>query len=198
MLESLGHDVEPTHVAALDDPEFVETFLLVWAAGVGLRRRPLLARQAGSGDRRRTRSSLSRGRSPKPGAGASASDFLDARGSCRRSSRRVAQWYEGGFDLLLTPTIAEPPPLIGEFDSPPDNPLHGLFRAAELVPFTPPFNVTGQPAISLPLHWNDRGPAHRGAAGGALRARGRPPPGGGSARGGRTLGPPRRPAGVAD
>ena len=69
----------------------------------------------------------------------------------------MAGWWTEGHDLLLTPTIAEPPPPLGTFDSPPDNPLHGLFRAAELVPFTPPFNVTGQPAISLPLHWNDDG-----------------------------------------
>jgi amidase len=62
-----------------------------------------------------------------------------------------------GFDLLLTPTIAEPPPTLGQFDSPADNPLAGLFRAAGLVPFTPPFNVTGQPGISLPLHWNSDG-----------------------------------------
>jgi amidase len=46
---------------------------------------------------------------------------------------------------------------LGEFDSPKDNPLQGIFRAAALVPFTPPFNVTGQPAISLPLHTNDAG-----------------------------------------
>jgi amidase len=72
------------------------------------------------------------------------------------ATRKVAEWFTD-FDLLLTPTLAEPPPLLGEFDSPPDNPLHGLFRAAALVPFTPPFNVTGQPAISLPLHWNDAG-----------------------------------------
>jgi amidase len=35
--------------------------------------------------------------------------------------------------------------------------LQGLFRAAAFVPFTPPFNVSGQPAISLPLHWSDDG-----------------------------------------
>jgi amidase len=32
-----------------------------------------------------------------------------------------------------------------------------MFRAAQIVPYTMPFNVTGQPAISLPLHWNDAG-----------------------------------------
>jgi amidase len=69
----------------------------------------------------------------------------------------MAAWWQGGFDVLVTPTIAEPPPKLGEFDSPPDNPMQGLFRAAGLVPYTPAFNVTGQPAVSVPLHWNDAG-----------------------------------------
>ena len=47
--------------------------------------------------------------------------------------------------------------MLGQFDSPVDNPLAGLFRAGALVPFTPQFNVTGQPAISLPLSWNSDG-----------------------------------------
>ena len=72
-----------------------------------------------------------------------------------RTTRLVAEWWEPpdgsrGFDLLLTPTLAEPPVLLGTFDSPPENPLAGLMRAASFTPFTPPFNVTGQPAISLP------------------------------------------------
>ena len=91
------------------------------------------------------------------GRAATAADFLDARAKMQATGRGVAGWYEEGFDLLLTPTLAEPPPPLGSFDSPADNPLHGLFRAAALVPFTPPFNVTGQPAVSLPLHWNADG-----------------------------------------
>ena len=89
------------------------------------------------------------------GRSGSAADWLSAREWLQLNAREVAGWWSEGHDLLLTPTIAEPPPPLGTFDSPPDNPLHGLFRAAELVPFTPPFNVTGQPAISLPLTEHD-------------------------------------------
>jgi amidase len=156
LLESIGHVVEPTHVTALDDPAFVETFLVVWAAGiaydVGHYWPEKLGRALGPDDVEPLTWAL-----VEAGRASSAADFLAAREKLQALSRRVAEWYETGFDLLLTPTLAQPPPLIGEFDSPADNPLHGLLRAAELVPFTPPFNVSGQPAISLPLYWNAQG-----------------------------------------
>ncbi len=156
VLESLGHHVEATHVAALDDAEFVEMFLLVWSSGaaydVDHHWSDRLGRALTADDVEPLTWALA-----DAGRVVSASDFLDARRKLQAFSRRVAQWYEEGFDLLITPTIAQPPPRIGEFDSGADNPLHGLFRAAELVPFTPPFNVTGQPAMSLPLAWNDHG-----------------------------------------
>jgi amidase len=156
LLEAQGHRVEPTHVDALDAPEFVEAFLLVWAAGIGADVDHYwagkLGRPIGQDEVEPLTWTL-----VEAARAANASDFLDAHRKLQAISRRVAQWYEGGFDLLLTPTLAEPPPLLGEFDSPPENPLHGLLRAAALVPFTPPFNVSGQPAISLPLHWNEDG-----------------------------------------
>ena len=46
-----------------------------------------------------------------------------------------------------------------------------MVRAAAFVPFTPPFNSSGQPAINLPLHWNRRRPADRRAAGRRATAR---------------------------
>jgi len=61
------------------------------------------------------------------------------------------------YDVWLTPTLGETPVPLGTFDSPPDNPLYGLFRAAEFVPFTPICNITGQPAMSVPLSWNADG-----------------------------------------
>ena len=66
-------------------------------------------------------------------------------------------WFASGYDLLMTPTLAEPPPRLGEMASDPDNPLQPIFRAAGVTPFTPLFNSTGQPAVSLPLYWNTDG-----------------------------------------
>ena len=74
------------------------------------------------------------------------------------SSRRFARWFvDGGFDLLLTPTLAEPPPKLGEMANDPSNPFGPIFRAATVTPFTPLANVTGQPAMSVPLWWNEAG-----------------------------------------
>ena len=73
----------------------------------------------------------------------------------------VARAFAGFFfehDVLLTPTLGEPPALLGSFESTPENPMAGLFRAAVYTPFTPIANVTGQPAMSVPLHWVGRLP----------------------------------------
>ena len=70
---------------------------------------------------------------------------------------RVVAMFMRDWDVWLTPVVAEPPPPLGTFDPTPDNPLAGFLRSAEFVPFTPIANVTGQPAMSVPLHWNAAG-----------------------------------------
>jgi amidase len=62
---------------------------------------------------------------------------------------RVPEWWSGGFDLLVTPTMQQPPPTIGSFSYDQQGAIFGLF--------TMPFSVTGQPAISLPLYWASDG-----------------------------------------
>jgi amidase len=67
-------------------------------------------------------------------------------------SRRVASWWErDDFDLLLTPTMAEPPPLLGEIAADGPEPDRALERLIPFGVFTAPFNVTGQPAATLPI-----------------------------------------------
>jgi len=87
----------------------------------------------------------------------SASDYLHAIEYLHAHTRQVAAWWAEGFDLLLTPTLPEPPPRLGEFDPAPDDPLRGFTRGGAFVAFTMPFNVIGQPAISLPLSWSADG-----------------------------------------
>jgi amidase len=74
----------------------------------------------------------------------------------QQMSRAVAHWMQD-YDLWLTPTLAEPPLKLGELDPTRDNPRAGFERAAKYVPFTPIQNATGQPAMSVPLYWNEAG-----------------------------------------
>ncbi len=73
----------------------------------------------------------------------------------QKVSRDIARFFLD-YDVWLTPTIGETPVPLGTFDSPPDNPLQGLLRSAQYVPFTPICNITGQPAMSVPLFWNSQ------------------------------------------
>ena len=66
-------------------------------------------------------------------------------------SRDLAAWWEDdGYDILVTPTVAAPPPEIGSIAANPGSEMAYL-------QYTPQFNVSGQPAMSLPMHWNDAG-----------------------------------------
>lgn len=86
------------------------------------------------------------------GATVSSDRFVAAVDGLMRSGRSIrTAWDETGYDLLLTPTCPEVPWMLGGFSAQPDNPLAAVMRAAELVPFASPFNISGQPAVSLPV-----------------------------------------------
>ena len=78
--------------------------------------------------------------------------LLDCIDEVHAYGRRLAAWWADGFDLLLTPTTAQPTPEIGWMTSTTEEPLRAYVRAAAYGAFTSPFNLSGQPAISLPLH----------------------------------------------
>ena len=72
-------------------------------------------------------------------------------------SGRIIRWWSD-FDLLLTPTTGEPPALIKELEVNPSDPYEiDVRRFARIRCFVRPFNVTGQPAISLPTHMTREG-----------------------------------------
>jgi amidase len=62
---------------------------------------------------------------------------------------RSPEWWAGGFDLLITPTMAQPPIKVGETDPEKRTAAFGLMNF--------PASLAGQPAVSLPLHWSSEG-----------------------------------------
>jgi amidase len=151
LLEGLGHVVEESHPAVLEDRGNAGRFMARWfvntlvsVIGIG----EIVGRELTAEDVEPLTWAF-----VEIGRATSAADFALAIAACARFTRGMAAWWDGGFDLLLTPTLGGPPPLVGEIMPPADNVLGTQDRMALLVPFTTHFNITGQPAISLPLWW---------------------------------------------
>lgn len=70
--------------------------------------------------------------------------------------RRILALFED-FDVYLTPVMGMPPPPIGWIDPVKLEPREVNRRQAQAFPFTPPFNVSGQPSMSVPLAWSAQG-----------------------------------------
>ena len=68
-----------------------------------------------------------------------------------REVRRIARFFEA-VDVLVTPTLAKPPVLLGTLSTQTMDPDEFQAAMNALCPFTSAFNATGQPAITLPLH----------------------------------------------
>ncbi len=82
----------------------------------------------------------------------SAAEYILNLQSLQRQSRRIAGFFER-FDVWLTPTLAQTPRAIGHFNIRSSDVRDWMSKLAAYLPFTYPFNVTGQPAASVPLHW---------------------------------------------
>lgn len=153
VLENLGHAVEPVRLPPDLD---VEGMMVAWtkivACGTALSVRKVM-----------------KGAAPDPalldgvtrGAIAyaddiSGSDYLDAIQEVHAFGRRMA-YFLNDFDVLVSPTLATPPAPVGRFK--PDNEDFLAYRTGpggvfDYSPFTAVFNASGQPAVSLPLHWS--------------------------------------------
>jgi amidase len=160
LLESLGHTVEVAAPPGFDNEGLIMQFGAVWAADCSY----LLddwgqkvGREVTANDVEILTWALA-----EMGRSVTAAQLVAAVSEAMKANRRAAAFWSSrdgrpGYDLLLTPTLGEPPVPHGTFDSTPDAPLGGFFRSAAFVPFTAQFNVSGQPGINLPLHWNDEG-----------------------------------------
>ena len=150
-LEELGHTVVEEHPSALTDGS-VDSFVVPVigsAQALAIEQfEAAVGRKIGKGDLDPDNWAII-----EMGRSVTATQYVAAVEAMHRYARRVGAWWED-FDLLLTPTLPEPSPLLGELVSRPGNPLEGFLRSAQLATFLVPFNVTGQPAVSLPMHWS--------------------------------------------
>ena len=86
----------------------------------------------------------------------SALDYLLARTQLSAVSRGIVALWET-YDVILSPALAERPVRIGEIDACSDDPWDDFKRSSEFTPYAAIYNVTGQPAITLPLFQGDDG-----------------------------------------
>jgi amidase len=146
LLEELGHQVMVSRPAPLFEDAFFDHFPVVVAVATAatLDRLPaMIGRQIQKGDVEGDTAALA-----AIGRGITGVRYVEAIEWFHSFTRRMAEWWND-HDVLVTPVLAEPPPLIGELRDPS---RRNRFR--ELLQFTPQFNVTGQPAMSVPLHWS--------------------------------------------
>ncbi len=156
LLESLGHHVDAAYPQAMDDKRGGHAAF--HDAGCQLvEHEPRYVESNARAPYRRRGVEPTTWLVAEMGREVSAPAYLSAVEALHAYTRRMASWWASGFDVLLSPTLGEPPPRLGELVAPADNPLAGLARSASLVPFTAAFNITGQPAVSLPLCWNAAG-----------------------------------------
>lgn len=153
LLGELGHHVEEAWPAGLVDETFVPNFITVyagfaeWCLEDVARRTGRIVDASGCEPLLWMLAEMSRATTP--------GKYVLAVQHLNLFTRAVRSWWEvDGYDILLTPTIPELPPVLGQFAATPDNALGPLLRSASIVPFTAPFNVTGQPAASVPMHWS--------------------------------------------
>jgi len=154
LLESLGHEVEEV-TPPWKDANVLPVFSVLWAANVGASVR---------------HAQLVSGTEPSPdnvepltwhlyqqGLGFTSVDLLAANAMLQAHARGIIAGLWSNHDVVLTPALAKRPVRIGEIDTCGEDPAREFRKAGEFTPYTALFNVTGQPAISLPLYQGDDG-----------------------------------------
>jgi len=152
LLESLGHGVEDSAPEAMFDPEFIQHFTLIIAADTetSMRAYETALGRPIEDDEIEPRNAVYRAIGRTLGV----VTYLQSRAWLGTWARRMANWWND-YDLLVTPTVGAPPPELGWFTAggaESEGP-----RVVGFIPYTAQFNMTGQPAISLPLHWTPDG-----------------------------------------
>ena len=143
LLASIGHDVEDVELPF--GPDVVPMFEILWYSMATLA--PIDPAQE---DQLLPLTRYLRGR----GRAVSAPELLFAQAYLQAITRNAMKILNG-YDAVLSPTLASPPVPVGYFDE--VEPAENFERQKRFTPYTALYNVSGQPAVSVPLHWNAAG-----------------------------------------
>jgi amidase len=150
LLAELGHDVELAQPSAFFDEEFQRHFVTIVAVATAIDFDTIgetIGRPVDEDDVEASNWVMG-----SIGRAATAADYVHSINWVHAWSRRLQAWWDD-FDVLVTPVIAVPPPPIGWLS----DPELGTERLTSILQFTAQFNASGQPAVSLPLHWSSGG-----------------------------------------
>ena len=153
LLEGLGHGVEEIEPPSRYD-RFFDRFTDVWCAMIGtgvLFGEVVSGREAGPDDVEALTWALHERALATP-----ASTYMRSFMILQRVARVTVEWSKQ-WDVILTPALAKRPLRIGELDTCGPEPMATFHSSALFTPFTAFVNLTGQPAISLPLFEGDDG-----------------------------------------
>ena len=148
LLESLGHDVTLTHLPAFDAPGFGEAVPSLFSCFIARevdRWSEKLGRDIALDELEPWNAMLA-----EVGRAVSGPAYMAAVEKVQDYARGLQQWWADGHDVLLTPMATEPTPELGRL-GPQVDPAEKMHRMRGITAFSMQFNVTGQPAISLPL-----------------------------------------------
>jgi amidase len=147
LLAAIGHDVEEAS-PAWPPADVLEIFINVYgpAIALGISSGVLRAgREPADGEiEPLSRVLLDRARATP------SISYLGALAQLQALARGLVAFF-ADYDVLMTPALAERPLAIGECDGLGPEPLADLERSGHFTPYTALFNVTGQPAIALPV-----------------------------------------------
>src|SRR4051794_8284143 len=152
MLAALGHNVEERAPSLAADPAVVMATIVAANTALSVR---LAAQRLGRDMTDRDFEILTLA-SAHNAQRETAVDYVSAQQSAFQISYRLATFFES-CDVLLSPTLCAPPLKIGELNTMSDDLSHISPALRRYMPGTSMFNISGQPAMSVPLAWNAAG-----------------------------------------
>jgi len=152
LCEELGHEVSIARIA-LDGDQLMRDFLTLWASGAG-QAVEALEKQFGRPMTHQDLEPLTLAFAEQHQNGGK-EHVPAATSRLQAAAESVAEQMQA-YDVVLSPVLSTPPPIIGE--QAPTVPYDILFeRMTNYVAYTPVYNVTGMPAMSVPLYWTKQG-----------------------------------------